>query len=361
MSEEQQTWYLARDGAIVLQGSRADLAKAARGGFLRGDEACWTEGMAGWESVGDSARAAWIREASKVHEEMTGTLLQFRAPEGTDELEIPNEPAWAQQAPGPDQASPKPTANPQPERRRSNRGRRSTDKPKRGGLGLLVGLVMGAGLALGAVYLISKPEPTEGLPKPSAPASPTAQTAEQPAPPTPAEPVPDAGPTTKVPADTAPAATKKPAPSPKKVAPVAQQKAKPAQARPEPSAPARRVVNIPEDEDTKTAQAALNKVEKSEQSPVRSADRQAELKRSLATRQAKFVSCLKSAKIAKPGLRGTVTFLISVSANGQVTGVRSRSGRPGPEYSAACLLGELQSLNFPKGEATQVRIKATVP
>ena len=83
--------------------------------------------------------------------------------------------------------------------------------------------------------------------------------------------------------------------------------------------------------------------------------------RSLATRQAKFVSCLKAAKIAKPGLRNDVTFVISVSTSGLVTGVYSASGRPGSEYAAACLLGELQALQFPKGEATQVRIKARVP
>lgn len=353
MSEERQTWYLARDGAIVLQGSRSDLAKAARGGFLRGDEACWTEGMVAWEPVGESPRAAWIREASKVHEEMTGTLLQFRAPEGTDELEIPSEPAWAQAA-TPDKA------RQQPDRRRSNRGRRSTDKPKSRGLGLLIGLLIGAGLGLGAIFLLPTSNPVEPASEPAVPAAGPAQPAEPQAAPSAVEPAKDASATDKTTPTAARIEDSKATTAPTQAAPVAKTPSKSSQAKPA-TAPARRVVNVTDDSDAKTAQAALDKVNSSDQSPVRSADRQGELKRSLATRQAKFVSCLKSAKIAKPGLRGSVTFLISVSQKGQVTGVRSRSGRPGPEYAAACLLGELQALNFPKGEATQVRIKALVP
>ena len=49
------------------------------------------EGIPAGSPSGESTPRGYA--ASKVHEEMTGTLLQFKAPEGTDELEIPKEPA----------------------------------------------------------------------------------------------------------------------------------------------------------------------------------------------------------------------------------------------------------------------------
>ena len=357
MSEPQQIWYLAREGSIVLQGSREELARAARGGFLRGDEACWTEGMAGWESVGESQRATWLREASKVHEEMTGTLLQFKAPEGTDELEIPKEPAWARGA------SEK-AKQPSPDRRRSNQGRRSTDKPQRMGLSLVIGVLSGAAIAVLVIFLTSEPPPAP----PAMPLSPPASSSAEPAPSineqTPSSAVLDAG--VKAKDDKASKPVDRPIPKAKKKnKPVESQRpAKSKNAKPsekEPVIHRNKVSSTPDKETLKTAKSALDRVQTEVDSPVQSANREEELKRSLATRQAKFVSCLNSAKIAKPGLRGEVTFVISVSSTGQLTGVHSASGRPGAEYAAACLLGELQALRFPEGEASQVRIKAVVP
>lgn len=358
VTKAAQIWYLARDGNIVLQGSRADLAKAARGGFLRGDEAAWTEGMMGWEAVGDSRTCAWLREAGKVHEDMTGTLLQYRSPEGTDELEIPREPAWAQQSPS--------EGKPAKERRsQDQRGRRKSDHPVRRRPAMLLGTLIGVVTALALIQFLPRinAEPATGAEQgtaavPNMP-SPTADPA------TTAALRPDSG-LHKGAADTG----MKPRPK--------------GETTREPATTIQRASETKPSTDSTTAKprivqqgnasgakdlarealesaAAERQDDAGTRTPVRSANREAELRRSLATRSAKFTHCLRSAKIAKPGLRGKVTFVISVSSAGSVTGVRSASGRPGPEYAAACLLGELENLKFPPGAGIQVRIKAAVP
>ena len=82
-------WYIARDGAIVWQGTAEQLLAWIDAGEIQGSEAAWTEGFDAWLPVSTSEQTAWIRDAVALHDDMTGELTEYSNPEGTAALRIP--------------------------------------------------------------------------------------------------------------------------------------------------------------------------------------------------------------------------------------------------------------------------------
>ncbi len=371
-------WYLARDGAIIWQGSASAMRSVIANGEIRGNEAAWSEGFDAWVSVATHEHCAWIRQAVAEHDELTGLHTEFSTPEGTAALNLPNDIDEGES----------PFAGPRPGRqRRTKGGRRATDHPGASGkagrrgsdrrvislVGLPVGLLAGIAIGLGGAYLAwtqigppqaVQPSPTQIRPSKDASVMPTRPTTpasdiEQPA----ANPVlTDATPTAKNKPKTVTAkdtgvkaTTKKPNDQPQRAVP-----AQEPTTAPKGSSPIRRDTGI------KAAQPSSVRIIKKKtaagvQMPSDSQNREAEIQRSMKVRKGIWDACIRRAQRDYPALVGRLVFTISVTAQGTINGVTGPAGNAGAQYAAGCLLGEFSNLTYPPGRPAQVRFPYTTP
>jgi hypothetical protein len=367
-------WYLARDGKIVWQGTRAELEVAiAKEGVLSGDEAAWSGGMDAWEPIRDGPSIEWIRDAQERRDQRTGVSLEYSMPSGTQSLALPDSAILEVRA-----------LRPRREREAvafADR-REDTDKPrgapsrrwdddfevpqKRRLLpAVLVGLAIGGVVAF---LVVVKPELLGLEVVHSVPANPPATRTTSPA----------AAPTTATPpaaadAGTAPLANPpeaqpaadSPVTEPSIPAPKATTSSPPANIRntdvdtpprrspdPRPSAGPAAGIRI-----MRTAKPAVGALA----APLETGtleQRQAEIQRSMNGRMPRWQACVRTAQEQYPALRGRILFTVSVDATGRVNGVSGAQGNKGAQFAAGCMLGELKRLKFAAGDA--VRVPVTV-
>jgi hypothetical protein len=346
-------WYIARDGENVWQGSASDMLLYIAAGEMQGSEAAWTDGFAAWLPVRSAEETGWIRDAVSEYDERSGEHTEFSNP-SIQALHLPG---------GVDEGD-SPFAGPRPRREQARRAKvepqRSISTPMRA----LTGLVIVAGLAFlafgprRALQAKFSPDP------PPAPAitAPVAPSAERPTPADAGEVIVDAQLGKKAVKETnvKPVAVAEPIVTAEPVAvaepivaaePVAAAQPKPATEPVLKANAAKQIVRIVQKKAGKATVAM----------PDISADRDSEIKHSMTARRGVWDACVRRAQRDYPGLTGRLSFIISVTKDGNINGVTGPTGNAGAQYAAGCLLGEFSSLRFPPGAAAQVRFAYVTP
>ncbi|MEE2836100.1 MAG: hypothetical protein VYB65_08805 [Myxococcota bacterium] len=366
-------WYIARDGAIVWQGTAEQLLAWIDAGEIQGSEAAWTEGFDAWLPVSTSEQTAWIRDAVALHDDMTGELTEYSNPEGTAALRIPRLIDEGD--------SPFAGEQPRRSRQRAQRARPSVS------IGLIIGI--GIGVAVASTWSLWQ----GSAPSPSAPSAPSAAPKHTSAPPQAQKA--DAGAVTQESAasdagkqaraqrperdsgslrPSASRAAAAPSTAPRASAKTVRDtgaradagepeavKASTADAGTPSPAPAAKAPATPPAQPAKQVIRIIQKNKTGVALPQDSLNRADEIKRSMKVRKGVWDACIRRAQNDYPALVGRITFSISVTKEGRINGVTGPAGNRGAQYAAGCLLGEFESLKFPPGRAATVGFPYTTP